>query len=63
MGYSIGARTAQMTYAELVHSGVAMINGNLVWLVPSLLVLFVGYVLVTKKIMATSPQANPVNEK
>lgn len=51
VGFTIGARTAQMTYAELVHSGTHMVKGNLPWLVPALLVLFAAYVLISKRIM------------
>lgn len=51
VGYTIGARTAQMSYADLVHSGTALVKGNLVWLVPALLALFGAYVLISKKIM------------
>lgn len=53
IGYGIGMRTAQMSYAELVHSGKAMAEENLVFLIPACLVLFGGYVLVSKRVMAS----------
>jgi membrane protein DedA with SNARE-associated domain len=53
VGYVIGSRTATMTYADLVHEGSAMVKKNFVWLIPSLLVAFAGYVALTKKIMKT----------
>lgn len=53
IGYGIGARTAQLSYAELVHSGKALAAENLVFIVPACVVLFVGYVLMTKRIMAS----------
>ncbi|HLT30670.1 MAG TPA: DedA family protein [Myxococcaceae bacterium] len=58
VGAFIGARTATMGYAELVHTGTAMIKDNTVWLIPTLVLLFIGYVLLTKRIMASSPQEN-----
>jgi membrane protein DedA with SNARE-associated domain len=61
IGYTIGARTAQMSYADLVHSGKAMAQQNLIYIVPVCLVLFGGYMLLSKKIMATrsSPGTAP----
>lgn len=53
VGYVIGARTAHMTYAELVHSGTDLVKSQSWWLVPSLLALFAAYVLISKKIMST----------
>jgi membrane protein DedA with SNARE-associated domain len=57
IGYSIGAHTAAMTYADLVHQGKHMISENLIYLVPTLLVGFVLYVWISNRIMAskTSP--------
>jgi membrane protein DedA with SNARE-associated domain len=53
IGYSIGAHTAQMSYADLVHQGKQMISDNLIYLVPTLLVGFVTYVAISKRIMAS----------
>lgn len=53
IGYAIGSHTAHMTYADLVHQGKDAATQHLVWLVPVLLVGFAGYVLVSKRIMAT----------
>ena len=53
IGYGIGARTADMSYAELVHAGKAMAEENLVFIIPACVVAFVAYVLVTKRIMAS----------
>ncbi|MFN7130990.1 MAG: DedA family protein [Myxococcales bacterium] len=57
LGYAVGARTAQMSYADLVHQGKATISQNLVWIVPGCLVLFAAYVLVSRKIMETRTPA------
>lgn len=57
VGYVVGSRTANMSYADLVHQGTAMVKQHFVWLVPALLVLFVGYVLVSKRIMKRSTPA------
>lgn len=51
VGFVVGSRTATMSYAELVHTGTAMVKQHFVWLIPVLLVAFAGYVLVSKKIM------------
>jgi len=51
IGYTIGAKTQQMSYAELVHTGKAMITHNFVWLIPALLVGLVLYVIISKKVM------------
>lgn len=51
MGYYFGVSTADMSWAELVHSGKALIAGNAYWVVPVLLIGFVGYVQLSKRIM------------
>jgi hypothetical protein len=56
-GYVIGARTTTMSYAELVHTATASVKQHFVWLIPALLVLFVGYVLISKKIMQSREPA------
>ena len=62
VGYAIGANTAEMSYAELVHSGTALVKGNFWWLIPALLVLFAAYVLVSKKIMGAGGTASVADE-
>lgn len=57
VGYVIGKSTATMTYAELVHSGSDMVKKNFVWMIPTLLVAFGIYVLVSKKIMESRQPA------
>ncbi|MFZ5472185.1 MAG: DedA family protein [Myxococcota bacterium] len=60
VGFSIGAKTAQMSWAELVHTGKAMIGANMVWLIPACLLALALYVLVTKKIMGrAAPNGAP----
>lgn len=54
VGYSIGVGTVEMSYAELVHSGIASIKAHFWWMTPTLLAAFVAYVLVSKKIMSSS---------
>lgn len=51
VGFIVGSRTATMSYAELVHTGTAMVKQHFVWMIPTLVGAFVGYVLVSKKIM------------
>lgn len=52
IGYWIGAHTAAMSYADLVHEGKHMIRENLIYLVPTLLVGFGFYVWISNRIMA-----------
>jgi membrane protein DedA with SNARE-associated domain len=51
VGFVVGSRTATMTYAELVHTGTAMVKQHFVWMIPTLVLAFVAYVLISKKIM------------
>ncbi|MDP1825300.1 MAG: DedA family protein [Archangium sp.] len=51
VGFVVGSQTATMTYAELVHTGTAMVKQHFVWMIPSLVLAFVAYVLISKKIM------------
>lgn len=51
IGYSIGAHTADMGWAELVHSGKDLIHQNLVWIVPACLVGIGLYVWISGRIM------------
>ena len=52
IGYSIGAHTAAMSYADLVHSGKAMVSENLMYIAPVAILGFVIYAWITHKIMA-----------
>jgi membrane protein DedA with SNARE-associated domain len=54
LGYSLGAHTASMTYAEIVHSGKAALSRNLPWIVIACAVVFTVYVLVQKRVMRRS---------
>ena len=56
MGYYFGVSTAEMSWAELVHSGKDMIRGNLLWIAPALLAGFGAYVFLSNRIMRTSPE-------
>jgi membrane protein DedA with SNARE-associated domain len=57
LGYSLGAHTATMTYAEIVHSGKATISHNLPWILIGCGVVFTAYVLVQKRVMRRSTPA------
>lgn len=57
VGYSIGAHTAQMSYADIVHSGLATMHGNLVWIVLGCVVVFGTYVVVQNRVMRRSTPA------
>jgi membrane protein DedA with SNARE-associated domain len=56
-GYTIGAHTASMSYAELVVTGTHMVKRHLVWLIPALLIAFGAYVWITRKIMESKQPA------
>jgi membrane protein DedA with SNARE-associated domain len=56
IGYTIGTHTAALSYADLVHQGKAMAKGNLVYIVPTLLVGFTAYVFISNRIMQNAPE-------
>lgn len=59
IGYTVGARTASMSYAELVHTGKDMVRENSLFIIPVALVGFGVYVWVSNRIMASkSPTAS-----
>jgi membrane protein DedA with SNARE-associated domain len=53
IGYSIGRRTAELGYAELVHRGQEVAAENLHWIVPACGVGFALYVWVSQRVMAS----------
>jgi len=53
IGYVLGARTANMGYPELVSTGTQLVKDHFWWMIPALLLAFLGYVLISKKVMAT----------
>ena len=57
IGYYFGATTAEMSYADLVHTGKAMIGANAWWVIPGLLMGFALYVFVSNRIMRRAPDA------
>lgn len=59
VGYAVGSRTANLSYADLVHQGTDMVKQHFVWMIPALLLAFVGYVLVSKRIMKSRTPVAP----
>jgi membrane protein DedA with SNARE-associated domain len=57
VGYAIGRRTTEMSYADIVHSGIATVRGNLIWIVLGCGAIFTIYVLVQNRIMRRSRPA------
>ena len=53
VGYVIGAHTADMGWADLVHTGKAQLQQHYVWMVPSLLVALAVYVVISNRVMAS----------
>lgn len=51
IGYHFGRVTQEMSYADLVHQGKAIIHHNLLWIVLGCAAIVVGYVYVHKKVM------------
>jgi membrane protein DedA with SNARE-associated domain len=56
IGYTIGAHTADLSYADLVHQGKATVRENLLFIVPIALGGFAVYVLVSRKVMESKPR-------
>lgn len=56
IGYYLGVTTASLTYAELVHRGKDMVKGDLLYIVPVLIVGFIAYVMISNRIMKRSDQ-------
>jgi membrane protein DedA with SNARE-associated domain len=54
IGYYFGMKTADMTYAELVHRGKDVLNQNLHWIVLGCVVFFALYLYAHKLIMHSS---------
>lgn len=50
-GYAMGKGTREMTYAELVPAGEAIVHDNFVWIVAGLLLIIVAYVWVHRRVM------------
>lgn len=59
-GYYFGATTAEMSYAELVHTGTTMVRSNFVFIIPVLIAGFFGYVFVSNRIMKRDAPAAAV---
>lgn len=53
IGYYLGRSTSEMTYADLIHSGHAMISENMIWIIPVCIISFIAYVYIHNKIMTT----------
>jgi len=51
IGYSLGAGTAAMSYADIVHEGKAILRANLVWIGLGCAVVFAAYVWVQNRVM------------
>jgi len=51
IGYALALSAGNITYLELVHRGKALIDANMIWIVSSAVILFVGYVLISRRVM------------
>ena len=54
VGYAIGRSMSDMTYPELVRKGGQMISDHFLWILIAVVVCFVGYVFIHKKIMGSA---------
>lgn len=57
LGYTVGAQTAQMSYAELVTLGKTSVKSNMLWIGPACVLGFVGYVWLSNRIMRSRQPA------
>lgn len=58
VGYHFGNQTRDMSYADLVHKGDALVHENLIWIVVGCAVIVVAYIFIHRKIMTRGkPQA------
>jgi membrane protein DedA with SNARE-associated domain len=54
IGFSIGVHTADLSYAEIVHRGIAMLRQHTLWIIVGCAVVFAAYVLVQNRVMRRS---------
>ena len=59
VGFGFGRSTADMSYADLVHAGKALVKGNLVWILLGCAAIFVSYVLLHRRIMRRKQTSPP----
>lgn len=59
VGYYLGMHTAQLSYADLIHKGTALINENMIWIIPVCIIALVSYVFLHNKIMGGSAAHMP----
>ncbi len=57
VGFYLGYLSKDMTYADLVHKGMAMIKANYIWLFIGLALVIATYIAVHKKVMKSSSPA------
>lgn len=50
-GYALGQGTREMTYAELVHAGEALVREQLPWILLGLVLIVIAYIWVHRRIM------------
>lgn len=51
IGYHLGIRTTDMSYAEVIEAGKALVTENMIWIIPGCIILLVGYIWIHKRIM------------
>lgn len=54
IGFSIGIHTADLTYADIVHQGIATLRQNTLWIVAGCALVFTVYVWVQNRVMRRS---------
>jgi membrane protein DedA with SNARE-associated domain len=62
LGWFIGKSTATMSYAEIVHAGVATVKQNTVPIVGACVILLLGYIWLHKKVMNGKKPAPAADE-
>ncbi len=54
VGYYLGSLSKEMTYPDLVHKGIALINHNYPWIFGGLVIVIVVYAFIHHKVMQSS---------
>ncbi len=58
VGYAFGTSTAHMSWADLVHEGGHQVKSNLLYIAPVLVLGFIGYVVLSNRIMRREAKAS-----
>lgn len=63
IGYSLGAHTREMGYADLVHRGEAVVRSGYPYILGGVVLLVVGYILIERLVMKRRPSPETKDEE